>query len=55
MNITELLNPTTKTTNVFDATDEDIFQSVMDAKELGESTVTVGDEIGHTKLEPCPL
>ena len=27
----------------------------MDAKELGESTVTVGDEIGHTALEPCPL
>ena len=55
MNIAELLNPATETTNVFDATDEDIFQSVMDAKELGESTVTVGDEIGRAALEPRPL
>ncbi|KIK80910.1 hypothetical protein PAXRUDRAFT_157373 [Paxillus rubicundulus Ve08.2h10] len=36
MDIATLLNPAVETYNMFDATDEDIFESVMDAKMLQE-------------------
>ncbi|KAH7890276.1 hypothetical protein F5I97DRAFT_1971611 [Phlebopus sp. FC_14] len=36
MNITELLNPVIEMHNMFDATDEDIVESMMDAKKLWE-------------------
>ena len=54
MSITELLNPVTETTNVFDATDEDIFWAVVDVKELQESMVTADNETDCAALEPCP-
>ena len=54
MSITELLNPITETTNVFDVTDEDIFWAVVDVKELRESMVTADDEMDCAALEPCP-
>ena len=40
MDIMEFLNPTVETVNVFDATDEEIYNSVIEAKKLHESVVS---------------
>ncbi|KAF8559500.1 hypothetical protein OG21DRAFT_1502741 [Imleria badia] len=39
MNIDELLNPAVEAHQIFDATDEDIYQAVMDAKKAREASV----------------
>ena len=39
MDILELLNPAVETVNVFDATDEEIYNSGMEAKKLCKSVV----------------
>jgi DDE superfamily endonuclease len=44
MNITELLNPAVETHNLFNATDEDIFDSVMDAKRFREGATNAGGD-----------
>ena len=40
MDIMELLNPVVETVNVFDATDEEIYNSAMEAKKPHESVVS---------------
>lgn len=45
MDIAELLNPAVETHNVFEATDEDIFETVMAAKEAREANVGGSDEV----------
>ncbi|KAF9232126.1 hypothetical protein BU15DRAFT_55368 [Melanogaster broomeanus] len=44
MDITELLNPVVEAHNIFEATDEDIFKSVMDAKMLREANAGGEDD-----------
>ncbi|KAF9236007.1 hypothetical protein BU15DRAFT_50663 [Melanogaster broomeanus] len=44
MDIATLLNPAVETYNLFDATDEDIFESVMDAKMLRERNAEDDDD-----------
>jgi hypothetical protein len=43
MSISELLNPDTETHNIFKATDEDIFQSVMNAHAVQEKGGTLDE------------
>ena len=45
MDLAELLNPAVEAHNVFDASDEDIYQVVMDAKGAWELLATLG--AGH--------
>ena len=42
MNITELLNPAVEAHNMFDATDQDIFDAVMEAKRVKEGSAALG-------------
>ncbi|KAG2046952.1 hypothetical protein BDR06DRAFT_1014303 [Suillus hirtellus] len=44
MDIAGLLNPAIETTNIFNATDEEIFGSVMDAKRLWEKAAGGNDD-----------
>ncbi|KIK80404.1 hypothetical protein PAXRUDRAFT_15820 [Paxillus rubicundulus Ve08.2h10] len=56
MDITELLNPAAEAHNVFGATNEDIYQAVMDAKKVWESAVWgASDDVDNdTPVEPAP-
>ncbi|KIK78254.1 hypothetical protein PAXRUDRAFT_16967 [Paxillus rubicundulus Ve08.2h10] len=56
MDVTELLNPTAEAHNVFNATDEDIYQVVMDAKKAWESAVWgVSDDLDNDMpIKPAP-
>ncbi|KAF8495833.1 hypothetical protein JB92DRAFT_2834729 [Gautieria morchelliformis] len=52
MDIAGLLNPPAETYNIFNATDEEIFESVMDVKKLQESNEDDDDNIDM--LAPGP-
>ncbi|KAF9223569.1 DDE-domain-containing protein [Gyrodon lividus] len=58
MDVAELLNPTAKTYNIFDATDDDIYQAVMDAKVVREASNEVNsNEVmvdNNEPVEPGP-
>ncbi|KAF8556593.1 hypothetical protein OG21DRAFT_1459019 [Imleria badia] len=51
MDVTELLNPAAETHNIFDATDEDICEAMMDAKMAREGGNGDSDEVGDTNGE----
>ncbi|KIK75217.1 hypothetical protein PAXRUDRAFT_173446 [Paxillus rubicundulus Ve08.2h10] len=52
MDITTLLNPAVETYNMFDVTDEDIFESVMDAKMLQERNAEDNNNNNIDNSEP---
>ncbi|KIK73797.1 hypothetical protein PAXRUDRAFT_177464 [Paxillus rubicundulus Ve08.2h10] len=52
MNIMELLNPVDETHNMVGATDEDIFESMMDARKLREMNRGNGDDIDVSTWDP---
>jgi hypothetical protein len=57
MDINEILNPATETHNIFEATDDDIFQTVMDAKAAREAEESgggkgLGNAIGQSIPKP---
>ncbi|KAI6100482.1 hypothetical protein EDD16DRAFT_1481329, partial [Pisolithus croceorrhizus] len=47
MNLAEILNPAAETHNIFEATDEDIFEAVMDVKRVQELDVEGSDEVSN--------
>ena len=60
MDIAELLNPVAESLNVFDATDDDIFETVMAAKAAQEANSGGSDEVANSDnvqdapTEPVP-
>ena len=53
MDITELLNPAIETNNIFRATDEDIYNSMMEARKLKEQDgLGDGDDVNIPKPVP---
>jgi hypothetical protein len=48
MNMAELLNPAIKSHNLFETTDKDIFNSVMDAKQFEKNVGGKGDGNGNS-------
>ncbi|KAI6126498.1 hypothetical protein F5141DRAFT_1081248 [Pisolithus sp. B1] len=54
MALTELLNLAMETHNMYEASDEDIFTAVMDAKKVRE-TNTEGDEVSNDLAVPAEL
>ncbi|KIK76975.1 hypothetical protein PAXRUDRAFT_168231 [Paxillus rubicundulus Ve08.2h10] len=55
MDLAELLNPAAKTHNVFNSTDKDIYQAVMDAKAAREANSEGNsDEVNGGPVEPGP-
>ncbi|KAF9228943.1 hypothetical protein BS17DRAFT_805636 [Gyrodon lividus] len=58
MDVAELLNPTAETYNIFDATDDNIYQAVMDAKAAWEASGEVNsNEVmvdNNEPVEPGP-
>ncbi|KAI6013681.1 hypothetical protein BKA83DRAFT_4062974 [Pisolithus microcarpus] len=56
MNITELLNPAAESHNIFDATDMDIYNAVMDAQRAREPSAILGtsDNDDEEPVEPAP-
>ena len=54
MDIAELLNPAAETPNFFDASDEDIFRAVMDAKMAREGGKSSSDEVGNLDTKDDP-
>ena len=58
MNLTELLNPAVEAHNMFEATDEDIYQAVMDGKAAWEANSAGNsdlDEVGGDEVGPGPM
>ncbi|KAF8524416.1 hypothetical protein BU17DRAFT_85044 [Hysterangium stoloniferum] len=51
MDIAELLNPAVETHNLFEVTDEDIFKTVMVAKEAREANVGGSDEVFEQNVQ----
>jgi hypothetical protein len=55
MDVAQLLSPDVEAHNIFEATDKDIFQSVVDAKVTWEQNVRVGDDCECAAcIEPGP-
>ncbi|KAI6120138.1 hypothetical protein EDD16DRAFT_1479251 [Pisolithus croceorrhizus] len=54
MALTELLNLAMETHNMYEASDEDIFTAVMDAKKVREMN-TEGDEVSNDLAVPAEL
>ena len=55
MNITELLNPAVEAHNMFDATDQDIFDVVMEVKRVKEGSAALGTgDIDDEPFEELP-
>ncbi|KAF8463207.1 hypothetical protein JB92DRAFT_2776165 [Gautieria morchelliformis] len=55
MDIAELLNPVDES-HMFEGTDEDIYQSVMDAKKAREANKDNSDDVdGDIPIEPAPM
>ncbi|KAG6377548.1 hypothetical protein JVT61DRAFT_15363 [Boletus reticuloceps] len=56
MTISELLNLAIEAHNIFDATDEDIYEAVMDVKMLQEQSAVsgAGDDDPDEVVEPAP-
>ncbi|KAG6374264.1 hypothetical protein JVT61DRAFT_4281 [Boletus reticuloceps] len=54
MSINELLNPATESYNMFDAMDEDIYESVMHAKALWDSGSNDDNNNNESGGEPTP-
>ena len=55
MNITELLNPAVEAHNMFDATDQDIFNAVMEVNRVKEGSAALGiDDVDDGPFEELP-
>ena len=54
MDVAELLNPAAEAHNFFEATDEDIYQAVMDARGVWEGVETESDSKSGEPIKPCP-
>ena len=55
MNITELLNPAVEAHNMFDTTDQDIFNVVMEVKRVKEGSAALGTgDIDDEPFEELP-
>ncbi|KIK80199.1 hypothetical protein PAXRUDRAFT_159272 [Paxillus rubicundulus Ve08.2h10] len=55
MDLAEFLNPAAKTHNIFNSTDEDIYQAIMDAKAAWEANSEGNSDevnVGPVKLGP---
>lgn len=53
MNLAKLLNPASEAHNIFDATDEDIYTAVMDAKKIWEGAESSSGD-GNAPREAIP-
>ncbi|KAI6151408.1 hypothetical protein EDD17DRAFT_1491465 [Pisolithus thermaeus] len=56
MNITELLNPAAESHNIFEATDVDIYNAVMEAQKACEQSAVLGtsDDNDEEPVEAAP-
>ncbi|KIK10938.1 hypothetical protein PISMIDRAFT_123660 [Pisolithus microcarpus 441] len=56
MNITELLNPAAESHNIFDTTDMDIYNVVMDAQKVHEPSAVLGTSNNDDEepVKPAP-
>ena len=55
MNTTELLNPVVEAHNMFDATDQDIFNVIMEAKRVKEGLAALGTgDVDDEPFEELP-